>query len=83
MIYGSRLQPFSLATALLLVACCSMGQAQTVEWSRQLGTTASDIGYGISADGLGNIYVSGRTNGVLGDASAPGLRSKLHGGAVS
>ena len=73
MIYGSRLQPFSLATSLLLVVCCSVGgQAQTVEWSRQLGTSVADIGYGISADDLGNIYVSGRTNGVLGNAAAGG-----------
>jgi hypothetical protein len=35
-------------------------------WSRQIGTSAIDDGYGISSDGLGNIYATGRTAGNLG-----------------
>jgi formylglycine-generating enzyme required for sulfatase activity len=34
-------------------------------WTRQLGTSADDRGSGVSADGLGNVYVSGETGGDL------------------
>jgi hypothetical protein len=34
-------------------------------WTRQLGTSADDRGSGVSADGLGNVYVSGETGGAL------------------
>lgn len=35
-------------------------------WNRQLGTSGVDIGFGIAADGLGNVYVSGDINGNFG-----------------
>jgi hypothetical protein len=37
----------------------------TVSWNKTFGTSASDIGYGITADGGGNVYITGSTNGVL------------------
>jgi len=37
-----------------------------LEWTRQLGTGSSDWGRGVSADGLGNVYVTGGTEGSLG-----------------
>ena len=34
-------------------------------WTRQIGTSSVDDGYGTSADGLGNIFIAGRTAGAL------------------
>ena len=44
----------------------------TLLWTRQLGTSTSDVSNGVSADGLGNVYISGQTYGKLGDAHAGG-----------
>ncbi len=44
----------------------------TLQWTRQLGTSGSDCGYGVSADGLGNVYISGYTEGSLGGPNAGG-----------
>ena len=41
-------------------------------WSRQLGTRGTDFSRGVSADGLGSVYVSGTTNGSLGGANHGG-----------
>ena len=40
------------------------------QWTRQLGTSADDDSYGVSADGLGNVYISGYTDGSLGGPNA-------------
>ena len=42
------------------------------QWTRQLGTSATDVSYGVSADGLGNVYISGYTDGSLGGPNAGG-----------
>ncbi|MCP4379176.1 MAG: PEP-CTERM sorting domain-containing protein [bacterium] len=43
----------------------------TKQWTRQLGSSSSDIGYGVSVDGSGNAYVTGETLGGLdGNTSA-------------
>jgi hypothetical protein len=44
--------------------------AGTLQWSRQLGTTARDGSNSVSADGLGNVYISGSTLGSLGGLDA-------------
>lgn len=36
-------------------------------WTRQFGTTASDIGHNVSTDGFGNAFVTGYSAGSLGD----------------
>lgn len=41
----------------------------SLEWVRQMGTAYDDISYGVSADGLGNVYITGLTEGNLGDPS--------------
>ena len=41
-----------------------------VSWLHQFGTPAADEGFGVAVDPLGNVYVSGVTRGVLGDANA-------------
>jgi hypothetical protein len=35
----------------------------TLQWTRQLGTTSTDYSYGVTADALGNVYISGTTSG--------------------
>ena len=35
-------------------------------WTRQLGTSESDSGLGVSVDGSGNVYVAGTTTGGFG-----------------
>ena len=34
-------------------------------WTRQLGTTSQDESWGVTADGLGNVLISGSTDGAL------------------
>ena len=46
-----------------------------LRWTRQIGTTASDVGFGVATDASGNVYVTGYTRGALegtnsGDADA-------------
>ncbi len=47
-------------------------RSQTVEWMRQLGTSEIDNSTSISADALGNVYLSGYTDGSLGGPNAGG-----------
>ena len=37
----------------------------TKQWTKQLGTSSIDTGYGVTADSSGNIYLTGWTNGGL------------------
>lgn len=37
-----------------------------LQWIRQLGTADADVSYGVSADGLGSVYISGETDSSLG-----------------
>lgn len=55
---------------LLFVSAASAARGESVEWVQQLGTSGIDISYGVSADGVGNVYISGSTNGSLGGPSA-------------
>jgi hypothetical protein len=44
----------------------------TQGWSYQIGSSGFDLGYGISTDGLGKVYLSGFVEGVVGASSAGG-----------
>jgi hypothetical protein len=59
-----------LAAGLAVCGAAGAGRAQTVEWTRQLGTSSEDRSHGVSADGLGNVYISGFTFGSLGGPHA-------------
>lgn len=43
----------------------------TRRWILQLGTSAEDRGLGVATDGLGNVYVTGQTDGNLSVLPAP------------
>ena len=49
----------SVVVAFLLLALGSFAHGQTLEWLRQVGTSSDDISWGVSADGLGNVYITG------------------------
>ena len=61
--YGDLGGPNQGGADAFIVACDSGG---TVQWTRQIGTTAGDIALGIALDGSGNIYIAGATTGDLG-----------------
>lgn len=44
--------------------------AGNVAWSTQFGTSAKDQSFGVSADGLGDLYVAGVTSGNIGGPNA-------------
>jgi hypothetical protein len=62
---GSRL-------TILIVFSLSISRvhAQSIAWNRQLGTSSDDVSNSVSADGLGNVYITGHTNGTLRGANA-------------
>ncbi|MEX2172024.1 MAG: SBBP repeat-containing protein [Pirellulales bacterium] len=43
-----------------------------LEWTRQLGSTGNDQTFGVSADGMGSVYMSGLTQGALGAPNGGG-----------
>jgi hypothetical protein len=52
-------------------------KSETVDWIRQLGTSSDDISYSVSADGIGNVYITGHTFGNLGGANVSGADAFL------
>jgi hypothetical protein len=62
----------ALICKLLTQPTTATAAPPTLEWIEQLGTSGSEIGYGVSADGLGNVYISGYTSGSLGGTNAGG-----------
>ena len=44
----------------------------TKQWTKQLGTSANDQGYGVTVDSSNNIYVTGQTNGGLDGNTSSG-----------
>jgi len=59
-----------LTTTMLVLPTVAWPQSSKIDWVRQLGTSSGDYSRGVSADGLGNVYISGLTNGSLGEANA-------------
>ena len=59
-----------VALFLLVLSNTSSVRGQTLEWTRQLGTSEFDSSEDVSADGLGNVYISGFTKGNPGGNNA-------------
>ena len=57
---------FLCLVGLLFVCAASAAWGESIEWVRQLGTSSFDESRGVSADSLGNVYISGFTTGSLG-----------------
>ncbi|MBA4104445.1 MAG: hypothetical protein C0485_01715 [Pirellula sp.] len=51
--------------------------AGTLLWDRELSTPGQDVNTGVSVDSLGNIYLSGYTDGSLGGPNAGGFDAML------
>ncbi len=59
------------AVVLVLPAAASVHAAPLVlQWGEQLGTADLDESFGVSADSLGNVYITGYTAGSLGGPNA-------------
>jgi len=54
---------------IILVKYNSSG---TKQWTKQLGTSSYDVGYGVITDSSDNIYVTGRTHGDLDGNTSSG-----------
>jgi hypothetical protein len=46
-------------------------------WMRQFGTNLSDVGTSVSADRMGNVYISGYTSGNIAGSNVPGTDAFL------
>jgi Beta-propeller repeat len=47
------------------VAVVKLNSAGTHVWSKRFGGTGADVGYGVSADALGNVYLGGQFAGAV------------------
>jgi hypothetical protein len=76
--FVSAFSTFALlgTSAIGLLACGvvllvgSPAYSITLDWTQQQGTPSHDGSYGVSADGLGYVYISGSTDGSLGGTNA-------------
>src|SRR5690348_2710945 len=60
----------AIVVAIFNVVIPARGETPfSVAWTRQLGTNLPEQGNGVSADGLGNAYISGYTAGSLSGTS--------------
>jgi hypothetical protein len=51
--------------SLIIFSCKSSDNTTTSSWSKQLGTSSTDSGWGVTSDSSDNIYVTGLTYGGL------------------
>ena len=56
----------------LLVLASTASASHRLDWTEQLGTSSQDFSLGVSVDGLGNVYISGGTRGMLGRTTDTG-----------
>ena len=71
---------FVAMASLLVLAPAAVVLAEApyqVAWTAQIGTSGDDRSYSVAVDASGNSYISGRTNGILGDSSAGGTDAFL------
>lgn len=68
--HSSQGRVVSLAVSLLLFASSPSAADMPLAWLRQFGTDRFDTGQSVSADSLGNVFVTGSTLGNLGGPNA-------------
>ena len=61
-----------VALLTLTLCCAAPASGQTLDWVRQFGTASEDRGTGVSVDELGNVYISGYTEGSLEGTNSGG-----------
>ncbi|MBI4685574.1 MAG: SBBP repeat-containing protein [Nitrospirae bacterium] len=61
-----------LILSATLLCTVQFSEAQEVLWLRQFGTSVSDDGFKVAADGIGNVYVVGLTAGNLPGQTSSG-----------
>ena len=59
--------------SILLLSSPVIGQSNTKQWTKKLGTKENDYGDGVTTDSSGNIYVTGLTRGLDGNTGMSGL----------
>ncbi len=64
--------PSLVAFVSLRLCSAASVHAQAFKWMRQIGTTETDLSLDVSADGLGNVYISGYSDGSLEGPNAGG-----------
>jgi hypothetical protein len=67
--YGSLGGPNAGAADVFIAKYSTAGSLQ---WSRQIGTSAGEFGEAIAVDGAGNAFIAGETDGSLGGPNAGG-----------
>ena len=67
----------SLALLSWALSYSTPAHRQTLDWSRQLGTSTYDASHGVSADCQGHVYISGCTYGNLEGDNAGDLDAFL------
>ena len=58
--------------SILLLSSPVIGQSNTKQWTKKLGTKYNDYGDGVTTDSSGNIYVTGKTTGLDGNSDISG-----------
>ena len=69
-----------LSCAVVLVLANAARAAESpysVAWIQQLGTSSSDESRSVAVDGAGNVFISGRTDGIMGEANFGGVDAFL------
>jgi hypothetical protein len=61
-----------MAAVLLATGSIHVARAQTLDWVRQFGTSEEEEARGVTADGLGSVFVVGSTRGDLGGPTLGG-----------
>ena len=54
------------------IALIKYSASGTPLWTRQIGSAADDLAYGVAVDSAGNVYITGNTRGNLGGPNAGG-----------